>query len=269
MAALCGWRVVAIDAFPSGLVTATPPTPLLRRGGGGARTCATQNNTKEHPAGWRGTRKGVGSLGARTEEKASLPPRLFLLPLRRPTPTPRKRRNSLSAYSRCGVRRVGGLARARVRLSIDIIGIVLWGNIRTGGECAPLEQGCERGPRGRVLCECAPLSRRARRRRVGRRTGPGPVSRDVSGVLFSAEDAGEGVAHGGARSSGGEREGVAEGAPTAPRVDVAMTALGASDVGYGYRTGARGPTENSRSRRRVRRRGPGSIGVEIRAPCSP
>eukprot|EP00962_Isochrysis_galbana_P044169 scaffold17052_cov114-Isochrysis_galbana.AAC.3 len=69
--------------------------------------------------------------------------------------------------------------------------------------------------------------------------GTGPVSSDVGGVL-SAEDAGEGFAHGGARSSGGEREGVAEGAPTAPRVDVSMTALGASDVGYGYRTGARG-----------------------------
>eukprot|EP00962_Isochrysis_galbana_P054561 scaffold26152_cov126-Isochrysis_galbana.AAC.1 len=31
----CGWRVVAIDAFPSGLVTATPPTPLRRKAGAG------------------------------------------------------------------------------------------------------------------------------------------------------------------------------------------------------------------------------------------
>eukprot|EP00962_Isochrysis_galbana_P031465 scaffold10253_cov124-Isochrysis_galbana.AAC.18 len=74
----CGWRVVAIDAFPSGLVTATPPTPLRRGGGGGARTCATRRSIR------RVARKGVGFgvWSARTEEKASLPPRLFLLPLR-------------------------------------------------------------------------------------------------------------------------------------------------------------------------------------------
>eukprot|EP00962_Isochrysis_galbana_P043877 scaffold16859_cov140-Isochrysis_galbana.AAC.1 len=44
----CGWRVVAIDAFPSGLVTvtATPPTPLRRGGGGGARTCATRRSIR-------------------------------------------------------------------------------------------------------------------------------------------------------------------------------------------------------------------------------
>eukprot|EP00962_Isochrysis_galbana_P013308 scaffold3795_cov126-Isochrysis_galbana.AAC.5 len=51
---ICGWRVVAIDAFPSGLVTATPPTPLFRRGGGGARTCATQRSIR------RVERKGKG-----------------------------------------------------------------------------------------------------------------------------------------------------------------------------------------------------------------
>eukprot|EP00962_Isochrysis_galbana_P015920 scaffold4549_cov136-Isochrysis_galbana.AAC.5 len=75
----CGWRVVAIDAFPSGLVTATPPTPLRRRGGGGARTCATRRSIR------RVARKGVGFgvRSARTEEKASLPP-----PIVPPPPPP-------------------------------------------------------------------------------------------------------------------------------------------------------------------------------------
>eukprot|EP00962_Isochrysis_galbana_P003065 scaffold866_cov111-Isochrysis_galbana.AAC.2 len=59
-----------------------------------------------------------------------------------------------------------------------------------------------------------------------------PISSDVGWVL-ATEDAGEGVAHGGARSSGGEREGVAEGAPTAPRVDVTMPALGVGRNGHG------------------------------------
>eukprot|EP00962_Isochrysis_galbana_P012151 scaffold3425_cov107-Isochrysis_galbana.AAC.1 len=58
----CGWRVVAIDAFPSGLVTATPPTPLRRGGGSGARTCATRRSIR------RVARKGVG-FGVRVRRR--------------------------------------------------------------------------------------------------------------------------------------------------------------------------------------------------------
>eukprot|EP00962_Isochrysis_galbana_P009862 scaffold2735_cov114-Isochrysis_galbana.AAC.10 len=43
-----------------------------------------------HPAPPGGA-EGRRVWSARTEEKASLPPRLFLLPLRRPTPTPNKK----------------------------------------------------------------------------------------------------------------------------------------------------------------------------------
>eukprot|EP00962_Isochrysis_galbana_P020303 scaffold5918_cov124-Isochrysis_galbana.AAC.9 len=61
------------DAFPSGLVTATPPTPLLRRGGGGARTCATQRSTR------RVARKGVG-FGVRVRRRRQASPVASLHP---------------------------------------------------------------------------------------------------------------------------------------------------------------------------------------------
>eukprot|EP00962_Isochrysis_galbana_P046379 scaffold18656_cov146-Isochrysis_galbana.AAC.1 len=52
----CGWRVVAIiDSAPSGLVTATPPTPLLSRGGAG-RARAPQGGAS---AVWRGRVSGL------------------------------------------------------------------------------------------------------------------------------------------------------------------------------------------------------------------
>eukprot|EP00962_Isochrysis_galbana_P018503 scaffold5340_cov131-Isochrysis_galbana.AAC.7 len=59
MAALLATRSLRV-----GLVTATPPTPLRRGGGGGARTCATRRSIR------RVARKGVG-FGVRVHCKAT------------------------------------------------------------------------------------------------------------------------------------------------------------------------------------------------------
>lgn len=188
-------------------------------------------HTKEHPPGGA---EGRRVWSARTEEKASLPPRLFLLPLRRPTPTPNKKEKAPVGLAGAGCGEVVG-SRAHVHGYRH--GVALFGKAYAQeADAPPLGNGASE-----VLEGAFSTSARRGTGELGveRQGGTGPVSSDVGWVL-ATEDAGEGVTHGGARSPGGEREGVAEGAPTAPRVDVAMPALGVTDMGYRYRAKAGG-----------------------------
>eukprot|EP00962_Isochrysis_galbana_P008297 scaffold2272_cov101-Isochrysis_galbana.AAC.1 len=66
----CGWRVVAIDAFPSGLVTATPPTSLRRKAGAGRARVPHEGAS----AGWRGRLDHRGRHGAREGPRVLLGP---------------------------------------------------------------------------------------------------------------------------------------------------------------------------------------------------
>eukprot|EP00962_Isochrysis_galbana_P030597 scaffold9927_cov118-Isochrysis_galbana.AAC.2 len=160
----------------SGLVTATPPTPLRRGGGGGARTCATRRSIR------RVAREGVGfGVRVRRRRQASPPD------------------CSSSPSTPVGLAGAGcsELVGSRAHVHGYRYGVALFGKAYAQeADAPPLGNGASEVLEGAF----STIARRGTGEfGIERQGGTGPVSSDVGWVL-ATEDAGEGVAHGGART---------------------------------------------------------------------